>query len=573
MIAHFGSENAKGGWSGSFSSPSRILIAHRLDEVLPLIMSAENAALDGNFVALILSYEAAPAFDSAFFTHDSTQLPLAWAAVFPEIESSPQLQANEFSLDDWKPTILRQQYDEAIFEIQELIARGDTYQVNYCFSLNAKFRGNELGCYRQLSVAQGAQYSALLDLGRYKVLSFSPELFFQRTGDVVTTKPMKGTIRRGRWTTEDEVLARQLACSKKDRAENVMIVDLLRNDLGKVSIPGTVEVTSLFELERFATVWQMTSTIESRLEPNTNLVQLLTALFPCGSITGTPKIRTMEIIGQLEPNARGIYTGTIGLIKPGGDSIFNVAIRTVVIDSETNQATFGVGGGITIDSAAENEYEECLVKARFLNIRPRDFDLFESILLESGDWFLLARHLKRLRQSAEYFGFEFCEALVANELQNVKNSNPTGNWRVRLTLTKDGQVSTNVKALPSPKPFRVGLAESAIDSTDWLLFHKTTERSFYDAQLAAKPNCDDLIFFNERNEVTESSIANVVAKLNGRLYTPPVSAGLLAGTFRDQLIADNEIEERTIRVKEIRDAEAVFLINSVRKWIEVSDML
>src|SRR6185369_17195367 len=260
--------------------------------------------------------------------------------------------------------------------------------------------------YRSLCLAQGAEYSAYIDLGRYKVLCLSPELFFKRDGNHVVTKPMKGTVRRGRWTKEDQDLALWLKYSTKDRAENVMIVDLLRNDLGKVSITGSVHVSWLFDVERFETVWQMTSTVESTLRDGTTLSELMQALFPCGSITGAPKIRTMQIIRELERFPRGVYTGAIGLVKPGGDCVFNVAIRTVVVDTELNQATFGVGGGIVIDSTADREYEECLVKSRFLHSIPDEFQLFESILLEDGEYFLLEEHLERLKASAKYFGFE-----------------------------------------------------------------------------------------------------------------------------------------------------------------------
>ncbi len=258
----------------------------------------------------------------------------------------------------------------------------------------------------ELCLAQGARYCAYLDLDRYQVLSLSPELFFERRGDRVITRPMKGTIRRGRWTEEDEELAAQLLNSSKDKAENIMIVDLLRNDLGKVSVPGSVHVSSLFAAERYETVWQMTSTVESTLRPGTSLVELMSALFPCGSITGAPKIRTMQIIRELERFPRGVYTGTIGFLKPGGDCVFNVAIRTVVIDKETGVATCGVGGGVTIDSTAAGEYAECLVKSRFLETRPVEFELFETMLIEDGEIFLRERHLERLRKSAAYFGFE-----------------------------------------------------------------------------------------------------------------------------------------------------------------------
>ena len=549
------------------SSPKTIMETRCLDRVIPLLEAAEAEAFGGNFVALMLSYEAAPAFDSALKTHDSSPLPLAWAGVFPRLSLEADKRSRSCAFSQWKPGIDRVEYDSAITKIRDLITIGQTYQVNFSFPLKADFEGDAFGCYHDLRIAQGARYSAFLDLGTHQILSLSPELFFKRTGDAVRTRPMKGTVRRGRWSEEDEELKAWLENSLKDKAENVMIVDLLRNDLGKVSIPGSVKVSSLFELERFETVWQMTSTVESTLRPGTSLVELMAALFPCGSVTGAPKIRTMEIIRELEPNSRGVYTGTIGLLYPGGDCVFNVAIRTVVVDSETGQATFGVGGGVTIDSTAVSEYEECLVKARFLNTKPRSFHLFESMLIEDGNCFLLERHLARLRSSAEFFAFEFPESRVMSVIDELRMKHHEGKWKAKLTLAQDGMISTQVTRLEPPKDWRVGLASLPVDPSDRLLFHKTTQRNFYLSELQARPDCDDLLFFNDKGELTESSMANVVLRLNGKLVTPQISAGLLAGTFRDQLIADGEIEERRITVEELKAATEVFLINSVRKWI------
>jgi para-aminobenzoate synthetase/4-amino-4-deoxychorismate lyase len=409
-----------------------------------------------------------------------------------------------------------------------------------------------------LCVAQGAQYSVYLDLGRYQVLCLSPELFFERRGNHVITRPMKGTVRRGRWPAEDLELAQWLKHSAKDRAENVMIVDLLRNDLGKVSVPGSVRVSSLFDLERFETVWQMTSTVESTLQDGTTLVDLMRALFPCGSITGAPKIRTMQIIRELERFPRGLYTGAIGLLRPGGDCVFNVAIRTVVIDTESGVATFGVGGGVTIDSTADREYEECLVKSRFLRSTAREFQLFESILVEDGTYFLLAEHLQRLKDSAGYFGFTFSGTRINADLERIAIENPRGSLKVRLTLWKDGRVETQVTELSDIKD--VELATEPVDSSDRFLFHKTTRR----------PGRDGLVFWNERGEVTESSIANIVVPIDGELFTPPIECGLLPGVFRNQLLAEGKIKERVITIEEFQDAPEFFLINSVRKWIRVS---
>ena len=349
----------------TFEAPLETITATSIGEVINVIDFAERHARAGCYVVVMIGYEAAPAFDSALSVHESNGFPLAYAAVYSK-PSPPNETCSKISSSAWVPAVTKHEYNQSVSRIRELIAAGDTYQVNYSFPLISRFSGDSLAWYNQLGQAQRARYCAYLDLGRYKMLSLSPELFFERRGDHVTTRPMKGTVQRGRTEVEDEELARWLQNSAKNRAENVMIVDLLRNDLGKVSVPGSVHVSSLFDLERFETVWQMTSTVEATLRPRTTLSELMGALFPCGSVTGAPKIRTMQIIRELERFPRRAYTGTIGLVRPGGDCTFNVAIRTVVLDSETGVATCSVGGGITIDSTAAEEYEECLLKSRFL---------------------------------------------------------------------------------------------------------------------------------------------------------------------------------------------------------------
>ena len=531
---------------------------------------AESEARAGSYVAVMLSYEAAPAFDSAFVAHPPSDFPLAWASSLEcgglaplcyrwgsiADQSGARPPHSKEAPTAWTPRVSRDDYDRAVARIRELIAAGDTYQVNYSFPLTTSFNDDPYTWYRSLCIAQGAPYSAYLDLGRYKVLCLSPELFFERRGDHVITKPMKGTIRRGRWLDEDQKLATQLQQSTKDRAENVMIVDLLRNDLGKVSVPGSVRVSSLFDVERFETVWQMTSTVESTLRDGTSLVDLMTALFPCGSITGAPKIRTMEIIRELEPFPRGAYTGAIGFIQPGGDCIFNVAIRTVVVDTEMDLATFGVGGGVTIDSTAEREYEECLVKSKFLHASAEEFQLFESILLEDGEYFLLAEHLERMRKSAEFFGFV---PPINADFERIAAENPRGSLKVRLMLWRDGRVEIDVVPVERGGTRRVRLAAEPVDSSDRFLFHKTTRRDFHVG--------DHIIFWNQRGEITESSIANVVVRIGDQLFTPPVESGLLAGTFRNELLIRGEIAERVITMDDLRSADQIFLINSVRKWM------
>lgn len=557
----FGSaESPPQSWRLAFDKPVETRVAQRLGEVLPLLEFAEEQARGGAYVALMISYEASPAFDSALTAHRPEGFPLAWAAVFDGATSEPH-DGGDFYSGSWAPRIKKDEYDSAVTRIKELIAAGDTYQVNYSFPLTSSFNGDAYNWYRQLCLAQGARYCAYLDLDRYQVLSLSPELFFERRGDRVITRPMKGTIRRGRWTEEDGVLAHQLRNSSKDRAENIMIVDLLRNDLGKVSVPGSVHVSSLFEAERYETVWQMTSTVESTLRPGTSLVELMSALFPCGSVTGAPKIRTMQIIRELERFPRGVYTGTIGFLQPGGDCVFNVAIRTVVIDKQTGVTTCGVGGGVTIDSTAAGEYEECLVKSRFLESKPVEFELFETMLIEDGEVFLLERHLERLRKSAAYFGFK-------NPL-DLDLKIPSETAKLKLNLRKDGRIETEITEVPDLRGSkRVALASAPVDSSNRFLFHKTTRRDFYTEQLAQRPDCDDIIFWNERGEITESTIANVVVQIAGQMFTPPVNCGLLSGTFRAYLLEKGEIEERVITIDELKNAEELYLINSVRKWMK-----
>lgn len=551
-----------------FDHPLKTYSITELKDVIPLLNELEDASKSGHWVALMLSYEAAPAVDRSFKTHVLTNFPLVWAAVFSE-PAHPSQNNGHYGVGEWRPQVTRCEYVKAIERIHDLIARGHTYQVNYTFPQTSTFSGDALAWYEDLCHAQGAELCAYLDLGRYQVLSLSPELFFERNGRLAVTRPMKGTIQRGRWALEDQEMATKLKTSAKDRAENVMIVDLLRNDLGKVSVPGSVRVSQLFEVERFETLWQMTSTVESTLCDAVTLADLVAALFPCGSITGAPKIRTMEIIRELESNPRAIYTGAIGLIRPGGDCRFNVAIRTVVIDSQTGTATFGVGGGITIDSTAEREYDECLLKSSFLNSPAVPFRLLETILLEDGELFLLERHLERLQASANYFGFQLSPEKVLVALNDTATAHSTGAWKVRLLLSNSGEVKIETSEIKGDddRPLQVCLSSSPIESSNRFLFHKTTNRKIYEDACAARSDCDDVILWNERGETTESSIANIVVPIQGQLYTPPQSSGLLAGTFRAQLLAEGKIHERLITAEELRQSRNLFLINSVRKWM------
>jgi para-aminobenzoate synthetase/4-amino-4-deoxychorismate lyase len=531
---------------------------------------AEAAARAGRWVAMIVSYEAAAAFDPVMKTHSLSDLPLAWAAVFDEPAAFPEAAPpSAYAVSAWQPQVSQTEYVNAITKIHEHIAAGDTYQVNYTFPLTSRFHGDAWSWYDDLKSAQQAGYCAYLDMGRYLVLTLSPELFFERQGDHLTTRPMKGTLSRGRWLEEDDQQAARLHSSAKDRAENLMIVDLLRNDLGKISVTGSVHVPQLFAVERYPTVLQMTSTIQSECKPSTGLLDIFQALFPCGSITGAPKLRTMEIIRELEPRPRGVYTGAIGVIRPGGDCVFNVAIRTLVLDKLTDEVTFGVGGGITFDSTAEAEYEECALKARFLKPRSKAFQLLETLLLEDGAYFLLDRHLGRIQASAGYYGFLWNEKAARSALDDVRQAHQKGKWKVRLLCSDDATVTVTAEriVLDPEKCYRVAFAAEPVDGRDPALFHKTTDRQIYEKELQRRRDADDIIFWNEREEVTESSIANVVVISEGKKWTPPRASGLLRGAFADELLYAGELHERIIYKEELLQAQTFYLINSVRKWM------
>jgi para-aminobenzoate synthetase/4-amino-4-deoxychorismate lyase len=560
--------------------PVGVLEAHSLGEVLPTIRAAEAAAARGLWVAGLVAYEAAPAMDPALVVRGRpagdpfAELPLAWFAMFEGAEETrlptPPDHAPAEAGGAWEPSIDRARYARAIAAIQERIAAGDTYQVNFTFRLRSTVEGDERGLYRDLCHAQRGAYGAFLNLGRYRVLSASPELFVAAEGGRLVTKPMKGTAPRGRWPDEDERTRDDLVRSAKDRAENAMIVDLLRNDLGRVSREGSVSWSDLFEAERFETVWQLTSTVTSTLRPGADLADVFAALFPSGSVTGAPKVRTTELIAGLEDLPRGVYCGAVGYLAPGGDgprARFNVAIRTVTVDAETRTAEYGVGGGITWDSRSANEYDETVAKARVLTARRPRFDLLETLAYEPSEGYRrLDAHLARLRASAGYFGFAVDEDAVRASLEREAARASERPLRVRLEVGRDGRVrlgSAPLVAGEGPVSLEVDRDEP-VDRRDVLLFHKTSRRTRYDAARARHPDADDVILTNREGRVTETTIANLAVRLDGRWWTPPLDDGLLPGVERAALLADGTLAERSIAVEELEDAEELAVLSSVR---------
>jgi para-aminobenzoate synthetase/4-amino-4-deoxychorismate lyase len=609
-----------------FQCPEKVLVAKQVEDVLPMLQEAEESGL---FAAGFVSYEAAPAFDSALKTHPAEGFPLLCLGLFhapdvlKDIEEAP---TSSFEVGELKPSVFRREFVSAIDEIKERIAEGATYQVNYTYRLNADFSGDAWAFFYELVKAQKTDYAAFVDTGDFAICSASPELFFSLNEGRIVSRPMKGTARRGRTFNEDANQAEALRTSEKDRAENIMIVDMIRNDIGRVAEPGSVETVSTYDVEKYATVWQMTSTVQGQLKKRTQshkdtkvpegslsgsvalcderkcstfrIAKIMSALFPCASITGAPKAKTMEIIRGLETVPRKIYTGSIGFLTPQGEACFNVAIRTALIDQTAGTLEYGVGGGIVWDSNAEAEYEETLTKARVLTQPRPEFLLLETMLWEpEGGIFLIDEHMQRLGKSAAYFDIPLDQYGVLQGLEEISHTSQGVRMRIRLLVSQDGVFE--VEAFPiaqcrtasppaggnafradedrfSPAgrgndttPLRVKLAMEPIDSQDVFLFHKTTHRDVYENARADHPDADDVILWNGRGEVTESTIANLVIRKDGRLVTPPVDCGLLAGTFRGYLLKAGEIEESIISVDDLKAADAVYLINSVRKWQRV----
>ncbi|WP_042142128.1 aminodeoxychorismate synthase component I [Paucisalibacillus sp. EB02] len=552
-----------------FINPIKIIEAYTIDQVVPALKQIQEAIENGFYAAGFLSYEAAPAFEPSMKVRESTSMPLLWFGIFDNT-SDDEIKKSDgsFYISDWVPNTSMDHYYQSIHKIKDAIYHGNSYQVNYTLRMSANFQGDTFSFYQKLATSQSANYSAFLDIGDFKILSASPELFFHLKDGKLTTKPMKGTIGRGKTLEEDRENAEWLYHSEKNRAENVMIVDLLRNDLGMIAKPGTVSVPELFSIEEYPTVYQMTSTVTSEIDEDKGILDIFKALFPCGSITGAPKISTMDIIHELETTPRQVYCGAIGFITPNKEAIFNVPIRTVIIDSNGN-ATYGVGGGITWDSNEAEEYEEVLTKAKILSKSRQDIQLIETIGLKEGRLLLLDNHMERLKNSAGYFNFTYDLVSIKERVLNIADKYQVGNWRIRILLDKVGKFSLDIIPEEPIENYDVALAKSPINQHDIFLYHKTTNRTIYDRNLRSFPHVFDVLLWNEAGEITEFTRGNVVVELEGKLYTPPVTCGLLAGTYRKSLLDQGIIKERIILVRELENCSRIWFINSVKEWVEV----
>ena len=558
----------------------QVLVAGDADDVPGILEAAEAAVEAGKWVAGFVSYEAAPGLDPSLRVTPSAgtgfeDLPAAWFAVFSDRAPTGEPRPAPYSLGRWTASIDESEHHLAVDEIQEQIRQGQTYQVNLTFGMSSPLSGSARSLYLDLISAQACGYGAFIDADRWQVASASPELFFEwRRGEIVC-RPMKGTASRGLMTTDDEGHRLALLQSEKDRAENVMIVDMVRNDLGRVAEIGSVDTPALFSAEKYDTLWQLTSTVTARTSPGMSLLGVFRALFPSASITGAPKVATMEIIRSLEKGPRGVYCGAIGFGGPDPQGrpewAFNVAIRTIVVDRQNAVAHYGTGGGVTIDSTAGGEYREALLKAEVLARRTADFRLLETMRWnpEEGLW-LLDRHLDRLLDSAWYFDVPVDRAGVEVILKQTIGPLEVPSI-VRLEVDRAGIASVEVKPLPETHSLvRLELDDRAIDRRDPFFFHKTTSRGVFNDALARHPGAEDVVLRNEAGEVSETTIGNLAVLIDGEWRTPPISSGCLPGTYRAELLERGELVESVVTVEELLGAEAIVRINSVRGWEEAT---
>ncbi len=562
-----------------FADPVEVLAAHSAAEVPALLAALETAAARGLHAAGYLSYEAGKGLAPAWrgpLAAETGDAPLGWFGLFERVGridagAVPGLLPDPASA--WvgrpRPRVARGDYLAAIDAVLGLIRAGDIYQANFTFRADVPVAGNPLAVHARLRQTARAGYGGVIWTGEQAIVSHSPELFFALRGRQVMARPMKGTAVRLGDVGADAAAARALAADPKQRAENLMIVDLIRNDLSRVAVPGSVAVPDLFRVESFPTVHQLVSDVSARLPAGAGAVDILRAAFPCGSITGAPKVRAMEIIDALEEGARGLYTGSIGFIEPGGDAAFNVAIRTLVFPPQTGLqngamcATLGLGSGIVADSEPVEEWRECLAKGEFVGAAGESFDLIETMLFDPVEGVQrLEGHLARMKASAADLGFTFDRHGARNSLQSATFRLRSA-ARVRMRLAPSGALAIEVSPLPrlAELPVPVAVRAAPMAAGDFRLMHKTSLRAAYDTA-RHESGAAEVVFVDEPGFVTEGSWSNIFVERDGQLLTPPLALGLLPGVLRAELIEKGRAVESHLRLADLDGG--FFIGNSLR---------
>jgi len=564
-----------------FTDPVEIIAADTPQEVPAALERLEAGVKNGLHAAGFFAYELGYVLEPklADLMPASRNVPLLWLGLY---EAPAEMTSAE--VENWLATHTRSgsyyftdvtlAWDEASYlerftEVQEKIRAGDIYQLNLTFKARFRLSGSPLTFFLDLRQKQRVAYGGIVDTGKVTVLSASPEVFIEQDGRTISTRPMKGTAPRAGTPEADAEARRQLSTDVKQRAENLMIVDLMRNDIGRIAEIGSVGVTDLFTVETFQTLHQMTSGVRATLKEGVGMKELLQGIFPPGSVTGAPKIRAMELIRALETEPRGVYCGAIGHVSPEGRALFNVAIRTAVAFRDA-AGEMGIGSGVVYDSSGPKEYDECLLKMKFLTDPVKRFDLIETMLFEPETGLaLLERHVARVESSARYFGFAFDEDSVRKALSDAVEGQAE-RLRVRLLLAEAGTVTVTTTPLPPPDPdatMRFVVSETALSSANIFLFHKTTRRELYDEEwqkYSETMSAEEVIYLNERGELAEGSRTTIFLERNGRLETPALNSGVLPGTLRAELIAQGRAVEAVLTLEDLESADAIFLGNSVR---------
>ena len=553
----------------TFTKPIKELKTRNLAQVKDLLAQVEDYQQQGYYVVGYVSYEAAPAFEEKLAVHPAPLMGeyLLYFTVHDSVEKSIMpLTYDEIDMpSNWKEETSKEEYEKAIAQIHHHLRQGDTYQVNYTVQLKQAVTANPFAIYNRMVVEQEAGYNAYVEHDEMAVISMSPELFFEQKGCDLTTRPMKGTTKRGLTNQEDLDQAAWLEQDPKNRSENMMIVDLLRNDMNRLSEVGSEHVERLCQVEQYSTVWQMTSTIKSQVRPDVDLVEIFHSLFPCGSITGAPKIATMEIIKNLEPQARGVYCGTIGILLPNGRRIFNVAIRTIQLHK--GQAIYGVGGGITWDSTWESEYNEVHQKAAVLYRKQVPFQLITTGKISQKHLLFKEEHIDRLRKAGRYFAYPFNpENLLQRIDAECQACHVEKDYRLRISISKSGDIDLCCQELTPLSPAfcqaQLCLQERSLQTP--FTYFKTTYRPHLTVAKQEK------IYHNETGELLETSIGNLVLQIAGKLYTPPINLGILPGIYRQHLLEKGKVEEKVLTLEELAQAEAIYGCNAVRGLYKLS---
>ncbi len=569
-----------------FTKPQQIISATSASDLRNALEKIADLQSQGHYLAGYISYDAGLALDVAVTTRHEQNVPLLWFGVYESItkmdyaDSIIHVCEDVGMVRDERLNVSDEEYLRSVACIKEYIAAGDIYQVNYACKLLFRNTGTALGLFARLRSAHPVCHSAFIDTGEFQVMSLSPELFLRATGPNIQTRPMKGTIRRGRSFLEDLHLAEILQQDEKNRAENVMIVDLMRNDIGRVSNFGSVSAPKLFHIEKYRSLLQMTSEVEGVRRNGLSAADILACVLPPGSVTGAPKIRAIRIIDQLENSSRGVYCGCIGMFLPGGDFLLNVAIRTII--QRNGYCELGLGSGIVADSDPQSELQEAQLKGTFLKMAPVDFQLLETLVYQKkGGYLFLDEHLERMERSACFFGWKFDpqsarSSLITMAEEHIAPELKEERARVRLLVSIQGEAIVEWAPIETVEnqPVKLLLASRRTNPDEVFLYHKTTNREASDEDLgkARKAGYYDVLYMNQRNELTECATTNIMVEIGSTWYTPPVSCGLLPGIWRDTAVSQGRVTERILTLDDLTHATRIVICNSVRGEIGVDSV-